>query len=79
MSATADLEVASDVSGFLGFGAFFQREWFNGSWVSCKASQSSAYKELFPVVLAAPIWGPQWSRNHVMFRCDNKVVHILNS
>lgn len=41
--------------------------------------KTSAYKELFPVVLAAPIWAPQWSRNHVMFRCDNKVVHILNS
>ena len=39
-----------------------------------------AYKELFPVVLAADIWGPQWSRRHVLFRCDNEaVVHILNS
>ena len=80
MSATPELEVTSDASGSRGFGAFFQGEWFNGSWVSSQASQSIAYKELFPVVVAARIWGPQWSRSHVLFRCDNEaVVHILNS
>ena len=80
MSATPDLEVTSDASGSLGFGASFQGEWFNGSWVSSQASHSIPYKELFAVVLATQIWGPQWSRSHMVFRCDNKaVVHILNS
>lgn len=80
MSATPDLEVTSDASGSVGFGAFFRGAWFNGSWVSAQASQSIAYKELFPVVVAARIWGPQWSRSHVLFRCDNEaVVHIVNS
>ena len=80
MSATPDLKVTFDASGSLRFAAFVQGAWFNWSWVSSQGSQSIAYKELFPMVLAARIWGPQWSRRHVMFRCHNKtVVHILNS
>ena len=40
---------------------------------------SIAYKELFPVVLAAHVWGPGWSHKHIMFQVDNEaVVHILN-
>ena len=80
MSATPDLEVTLDASGSLGFGAYFQGLWFSGSWVASQATQSIAYKELFPVVLAACIWGSQWWRRHVLFLCNKKaVVHILNS
>ena len=80
MSATPDLEVTSDTSSSLGFGAYFQGLWFSGSWVASQATQSIPYKELFPVVLAARICGLQWSRHHVLFWCNNKVVvHILNS
>lgn len=78
MSATPYLKVTPD--GSLGFGAFFRREWFSGSWASSQASQSIAYKELFPFVIAARVWGAHWSRCHVLFRLDNEaVVHILNS
>ena len=80
MSASPDLEVMSDVSGFLGFGAFFNGEWFSGSWVSSQASHSIAYKELFPVVIAAQVWGPHFARRHVLFRMDNEaLVYNLNS
>ena len=42
--------------------------------------ESIAYKEFFPVALAASIWGYKWSRQHILFCSDNKaVVHILNS
>ena len=80
MSATPDLEVTSDASGSLGFGAYFRNEWFTGSWAPSQAAQSIAYKELFPIVIAARVWGSSWSRRHVLFRSDNdSVVHILNS
>ena len=41
--------------------------------------QFIAYKELFPVVVAAHVWGPQWSKKNVLSRSDNDaVVHVLN-
>ena len=32
LSPTTDLEVSLDAAGSLGFGAFFKRQWFYGSW-----------------------------------------------
>ena len=48
-----DLEVRSDAAGSLGYGAYFQGQWFYGSWAPTQAHQSIAYKELFPVGVAA--------------------------
>ena len=80
MSASPDLEVTSDASGSLGFGAYFNGEWFSGPWVSSQASHSITYKELFPIVIAAHVWGPHFATRHVLFRTDNEaVVYILNS
>lgn len=75
-----DVEVSSDVAGSLGFGAYVTGQWFFGSWRSSRRQQSIAYKERFPVIIAAHIWGHQWRRQHVLFRSDNdSVVHILLS
>ena len=80
VSAASDLEVTSDAAGSLGFGAFFKGEWFSGTWVPCQFEQSIAYKELFPAVIAAHVWGIQWFRQHIIFWSDNKaVVNMLNS
>lgn len=80
MSAPTDVEVTSDAAGSLGFGAYFNSEWFSGAWAPSQADQSIAYKELFPVVVASHVWGSQWFRRHVLFRSDNEaVVHILLS
>ena len=80
LSPAVDLEVASDAAGSLGFGAYFQGLWFAGPWAVSRQQQSIAYKELFPVVVAAHVWGAQWCKKHVLFRSDNEaVVHMLNS
>ena len=80
LSPATDLEVSSDAAGSLGFGAFFQGQCFYGSWAVPQQSQSIAYKELFPVAIAAFVWGPQWCKRHALFRSDNDVVlHMLNS
>jgi hypothetical protein len=74
-----NLEVVSDASGAIGYGAFYNQEWFNGRWHDIQSTQSIAYKELFPVILAAHLWGHYWSQQHVLFRSDNEaVVAILN-
>ena len=75
-----DFSVCSDASGTIGYGAFMDNEWFNGRWSNLQLPLSIANKELFPVVLAAHVWGPGWSRRRIMFHVDNEaVVHILNS
>ena len=62
MSAPADVEVMLDAAGSLGFGAYYNDEWFSGGWVPSHTDQSIAYKELFPMVVASHVWGSQWSR-----------------
>ena len=75
-----DFSVSSDASGAIGYGAFMDNEWFNGRWPTLQLPLSIAYKELFPVVLAACVWGPGWSCKRIMFHVDNEAVaHILNS
>lgn len=80
MSPSPHIDNVSDASGLLGFGAYSRGAWFRGSWVDMQESQTIEYKELFPAVLAARVWGPQWPRQHVSFRSDSEaVVYILNT
>ena len=75
-----DFEVSSDASGALGYGVVFQGHWFSGAWLPRQVSQSIEYKELFPIVVAAYLWGPQWACKRVNFLSDNRsVVDILRS
>ena len=77
----ADVEVSSDVAGSIGYGAYMKGHRFAGSWAPSQQPQSIiAYKELFPIVLAAHVWGHFWVKKHVLFPSDNDaVVHILNT
>ena len=75
-----DFSVCSDASGVIGYGASMDNEWFSGQWFPLQIPLSIAYKELFPVVLAAHVWSPCWSARGILFQTGNeKVVHILNS
>ena len=53
LDSATDLEVTSDVTGAIGFGAYSRGQWFNGAWSTVQARQSIAYQERFPVVIAA--------------------------
>lgn len=75
----SDVVVSSDASGSIGYAAFYNQQWFNRVWSPSQLVQSIAFKELFPIVIAAHVWGSQWSRQHVLFKCDNEaVVYMLN-
>ena len=75
-----DYQVSSDAAGSLGYGAIFKSHWFSGTWLAEQSSLSIAYKELFPIVVAAYLWGPQWVSQRVEFLCDNEsVVAVLKS
>lgn len=58
--------------GSLGYGAFLQGHWFSGSWSTVQATLSIAYKELFPVVVAAYLWGALWVSKQVKLLCNNE-------
>ena len=75
-----DFQVSSDASGSLGYGAIFNTQWFFDAWSASQESLSIAYKELFPIVVAAHLWGPQWMSRQVEFLRDNmSVVTVLSS
>ena len=75
----ADVEVSSDTVGSIGYGAYVKGHRFADFWAQSQQLQSIAYKEHFPIVLAAHVWGHFWE-NNVLFCSDNNlVVHILNT
>lgn len=75
-----DFQMSSDASGTIGYGAIFTSHWFTGSWSASQLHLSIAYKELFPIVIAANLWGHLWSSRRAEFLSDNKaVVDILQS
>ena len=78
------LDLYTDASGTLGFGGYFQGEWFYGEWPKeildrLTKRVSICFQELLPVVMAAILWGKHWSRKRIIFHCDNEgAVYILN-
>ena len=66
--------------GSVGYGGILGRDWFVGRWSPLQLPLSIAYKQLFLIVLAASLWGHQWSAKWVEFRSDNTgVVEVLRS
>ena len=64
----------------MGYGAILGKEWFVSTWSTAQMPLSIAYKELFPVVLAASLLGHQWSAKRVEFHYDNTaMVEVLRS
>ena len=75
-----DFQVSSDAAGTSGYGATFGRAWLAGTWSSLQMPLSISYKELFPGVVAASLWGHQWSSKRVEFCSENRaVVAMLQS
>ena len=77
LTSAADLSLYTDASGAHGYGAYYQGQWFRGDWVQGQRlgvdkGTSIAYQELFPIVLAASIWGHTWQKKRILFYCDNE-------
>ena len=73
------LHLYTDAAGAFGFGAIFDKSWFNGSWPAQLAHLPITFKELFPIVLALEIWGPHLMNQCLIAHSDNMVVvHIIN-
>ena len=68
------LNLFTDSSGTIGYGAYFDGRWFQGRWSKDLIERSIQWKELFPIVLAAAMLGHLWARKRITFLCDNEAV-----
>ena len=71
-----DVSLWSDASGSWGCGAVWNNRWFQLSWQEVPEFEKApiAAKELFPIVLAAALWGKEWGGLTVLCNCDNEAV-----
>ena len=69
-----DITVLTNASGSWGCGVSWGTYWLQLQWPSHLKDLSIAVKELIPVMLAAAIFGPQWSGKVVQFKIDNAAV-----
>jgi len=69
-----DIQVFSDASGSWGCAAFQDPYWLQQKWTPGLCKLTIAIKELIPVVLAAAVFGPNWSGMIVQFVVDNAAV-----
>ena len=76
-----DLCLYTDASGseVLGFGGYFKDQYFFSQWppslndlVAKDKSISIAFRELYPIVVAALLWGHLWEKERIIFMCDNE-------
>lgn len=71
----ADLQVCLDAAGGYGLGSYFRGHWCDAPWpelwVYNGVTVDMTFLELFPLVVAVPIWGDWFLNSTVRFWCDN--------
>ncbi len=84
ISSPVDIQLFTDAAPSIGYGGFYQGRWFASTW-PCQLSNlpqsaaSSALFELYPIVIAAFLWGKEWSATSILIHCDNEAtVHCVN-
>lgn len=70
ITTTEDIKLYTDASGSIGFGGYMKGEWFAQAWpvtiqehIPSDKDLSIAFKELYPIVVAAMIWGSKMERS----------------
>jgi hypothetical protein len=77
-----DIQLFTDATD-TSFGGFYRDHWFQGVFPKDlkleKESLSMALFELYPIVVAAVLWGSSWKGLRIVFNCDNEAtVQIIN-
>ena len=67
------IHLFSDASRSWGCGAYSNPLWFQIPWsrISTLSGASISLKELLPIIVAAAVWGPQWSGSFFLCHSDN--------
>ena len=73
------LQLYTDASGALGFGAIFGRHWCYGKWPLSWVHLNIAILEFYPIVLSLYLWGSEMRNSSILFFTDNEaLVHVIN-
>ena len=73
------LNLYTDASGAIGFGALFGREWCYGKWPENWFKYNIAVLEFYPIVLSLCLWGHRMRNQCVLFFTDNQsLVSVIN-
>ena len=73
------LQLFTDASGGVGYGAVCGPEWFSGTWPASWNALNITVLELYPIVAAVETWGAAWANSSVCFYTDNEaLVAIIN-
>ncbi|KAG1925038.1 proline and serine-rich protein 1-like [Pimephales promelas] len=84
ISLPLDIKLFTDAAPSDGFGGYYQGRWFASPWPpqlldTPESSASSALFELYPIVVAASLWGKEWSSKSIQIHCDNEAtVQCIN-
>ena len=69
-----EFQLFTDAAGNLGYGTYWNGQWFSQPWPSHLSSKSIEWKELYAIVIACETWGRYWSGKRLLFHCDNEAV-----
>ena len=73
------LNLYTDASGSIGFGAVFGNSWCYGRWPASWLHRNIAILEFFPIVLSLCLWGDKMRNHSILFFTDNEaLVHVIN-
>ena len=73
------VQLYTDASGSVGYGAICDKQWFYGIWPTAWLQYGITVLELYPIVAAVVIWGPRWKNKTLCFYTDNEaLVSIIN-
>ena len=73
-SSAPEIELFTDASGALGFGAYFGGSWLRGDWPPHQSSCSIQWKELFAILAAAMVGAERLTCRRIRFFCDNLAI-----
>ena len=73
------LNLFSDASGAIGYGAMLEKRWFQGQWNTQWKGKSISVLEFYPIVLAVEIWAKHLQNKCIKFNTDNAaLVDVVN-
>ena len=73
-TTTPSMNLYTDASGTLGWGAYWSGRWLQAHWSLNDCKKDIVWKELFAIVAAVNSWGHHWQQKKVLFHCDNQSV-----
>ena len=68
------MQLYTDASGTQGWGAYWSGRWLQRSWSTTQQTRDITWKELFATVMAVHTRGIYWTKQKIVFRCDNQAV-----